>query len=170
MLADARSAGAPWAAAFERALPDLMAADALVAPPDPAAMMTCHRDLNTENVLRAAGGGVVIMDWENSGPAQLERELATILSDLAADVAPSAAREAYAAYQAAGGPARLATAADFATAVAVQGHLLRFYGQRGLDPDVDTETRNRSKKRLDQMLRQPVTIGWIGRLLHDLNV
>ena len=165
LLADARRGRAPWAAALGRWLPELIALDAAVAPPDPAPMRTCHRDLNTENVLRAAGGGVIVVDWENSGPAQPERELAAVVSNLAADVAPQAAAAAHAAYRAAGGPARLGSPADFATAVAVQGHLLQFYSRRALDRDESAENRARSGKRLDHMLRQPLTMSRIDHLL-----
>jgi len=56
--------------ALGRWLPELIALDAAVAPPDPALVKTCHRDLNTENVLRAADGRIIVMDGENSGPAR----------------------------------------------------------------------------------------------------
>ncbi len=154
LLTGARRGSAPWAAALGRWLPELT-----------APMRTCHRDLNTENVLRAAGGGVIVVDWENSGPAQPERELAAVVSDLAADVAPHAAAAAHAAYRAAGGPARLGSPADFAAAVAVQGHLLQFYSRRALDLDECGENRARSRKRLDHMLRQPLTMSRIDHLL-----
>lgn len=95
---------AGWAGALRRRLPGLIAVDAAVAPPEPGLLRTCHRDLNTENVLRAVSGGIIVLDWENSGPAQPERELAAIVSGLAADVGTQAARTAHAAYQAAGGP------------------------------------------------------------------
>ncbi len=92
-------------------------------------------------------------------------ELAAVVSDLAADVAPQAAAAAHAAYRAAGGPARLGSPADFATAVAVQGHLLQFYSRRALDRDESAENRARSGKRLDHMLRQPLTMSRIDHLL-----
>jgi len=165
MLSDARRGDAAWVGALGRWLPELIALDAAVAPPDPALVKTCHRDLNTENVLRAADGGIIVMDWENSGPAQPERELAAIICDLAADVTPQAARAGYAAYRTAGGPARLSRTADFATAAAVQGHLLQFYSRRALDPVESPENKARSRKRLDHMLRQPLTMSRIGYLL-----
>ncbi|HEY1322798.1 MAG TPA: phosphotransferase [Streptosporangiaceae bacterium] len=166
--ATASRAGAPWARALGRWLPELIALDGVAAPPDPAQLTTCHRDLNTENVLRAAGGGTVVLDWENCGPAQLERELALILSDLAVDVSLAAAAAAHHAYQAAAGPARLTGASDFATAVAVQGHLLEFYSRRALDPAESAQNAARSRGRLDRMLRQPLTRSRVSRLLRLL--
>jgi aminoglycoside phosphotransferase (APT) family kinase protein len=165
LLGDACRGEAGWAGALGRRLPGLIAVDAAVAPPEPGLLRTCHRDLNTENILRAVSGGVTVLDWENSGPAQPERELAAIVSGLAADAGTQAARTAYAAYQAAGGPARLSGPADFATAIAVQGHLLQFYGRRALDRAESAENRARSRKRLDQILSQPLTTSRIDRLL-----
>jgi len=47
----------------------------------------------------------------------------------------------------------------------VQGHLLQFYSRRALDPGESAENRARSRKRLDHMLRQPLTLSRIDRLL-----
>jgi Ser/Thr protein kinase RdoA (MazF antagonist) len=77
------AAGGEWAPALERALPDLVALDALVIPPGSGPLVTtCHRDVNVENIRRAAGGGVVVLDWENCGPARPVWELAGILAAL----------------------------------------------------------------------------------------
>ncbi len=74
-------------------------------------------------------------------------------------------RAGYAAYRAAGGTARLSRISDFATAAAVPGHLLQFYGRRALDP---AENATRARRRLDHMLRQPLSLSRIDRLLHLL--
>lgn len=169
LLDAARRADAAWAVALARWLPELIALDATVTPPVRSMVRTCHRDLNIENVRRSAGGGIVVLDWENSGPAQPGHELATIICDLAADIAPLAARDCYAAYQEADGPARLSVTADFAMAVAVQGHLLQFYSRRALDPGEPEENRARSCKRLDHMLRQPLTQARADYLLDLIN-
>jgi Ser/Thr protein kinase RdoA (MazF antagonist) len=91
LLAAAVRAGAVWAPALDRRLPDLIALDAAVEPPDPDRLRTCHYDVNLDNVRRARDGEVVVLDWENSGPGQPERELAGVLADLAADLPDPAA-------------------------------------------------------------------------------
>jgi Ser/Thr protein kinase RdoA (MazF antagonist) len=136
-----------------RWLPQLVALDELVEPPDPAQVRICHLDLNVENVRRRAGAGVVVLDWENSGPCQPARELAAILADLPTAEAVSA----YAAYRAAGGPAEVTGPADFSTAIAAQGHLLDFYGRRATDPAASEEDRARAHARLATMLVRPLT-------------
>ncbi|GIF48009.1 hypothetical protein Afe04nite_25480 [Asanoa ferruginea] len=153
----ATGAGAHWAPALAAALPDLVALDALVVPPDPARVRTCHRDL-PDNVHRTAAGGLVVLDWENSGPAQPERELAALLADLG-DAAPRAA----AAY----GDAKLEPE-DFSMAIAVQGHLLEFYARRALDPAEPAENRERAEGRLTSILARPLTPDGIEKLLDTL--
>jgi aminoglycoside phosphotransferase (APT) family kinase protein len=166
----AAGAGAAWAGALQQWLPALIALDGVIEPPRPERVRTCHLDLNLENVRRAPGRGVVVLDWENSGPAQPERELAAILTDLAAEPpGPEGAVEAYRAYRDAGGPARISGVADFSTAVAVQGHLLQLYGRRALDAAESAENRSRSGRRLAAMLTRPLTVPHLDELLAALS-
>jgi hypothetical protein len=113
--------------------------------------------LNVENLRRADDCPVVVLDWENCGPLQLERELAMIIADLAADFSVDIARAAYDEYRASGGPARVVTPADFSTAIAVQGHLLQVYSRRALEDGGSDEDRSMARRRLHSMLRQPLT-------------
>ena len=157
LLANALAADASWAPALARSLAELIEADAIVEPPDPVGVATCHRDLNRENVRPASDGAVVVIDWENSGSLPPERELAMILADIAADLSDDAAAAAYESYQSVGGPARLRGTADFSAALAVQGHLLRFYGERALDGSAAEADRARAERRLHSMLHRPLT-------------
>lgn len=168
LLREARAGQASWLGPLEHHLRDLAALDAAIVPTDQSVLRTCHRDVNTENVRRRADGGVIVLDWESSGPAQPERELAAIVSDLAVDASMEAACAAYTAYQAAAGPAALTKAADFSLAAAAQGHLLQFYNRRALDPAELPETRARARIRLDRMLRHPLTSARIDHLLELL--
>jgi len=151
----ASAEGAPWGGALVAHLPDLVALDTIVRPPDPARVTTCHRDFHGENVRRTANGPLVVLDWENSGPAQPERELAGLLWDLG-----EGAAEAAAAY---GG--RVLEPSDFSMAIVVQGHLLQFYGRRALDSAEPAENRARATARLDTMLARPLTPGAVDALL-----
>ena len=155
----AASAGdAPWAGALASVLPELVDLDGLVRPPDPARVRTCHRDFHGENVLHTARGPLVVLDWENSGPAQPEMELAALLWDLGEGAADAAA--AY-------GGVTL-EAGDFSMAIAVQGHLLELYGRRALDPAESAENRERATARLRAMLARPLTPRGVHRLLDTI--
>ncbi|TMR93447.1 phosphotransferase enzyme family protein [Nonomuraea basaltis] len=158
------AAGGAWAPALERALPGLIALDALVVPPDPGSVTTCHCDVNVENVRRAADGGVIVLDWENCGPARPAWELAKILADLSLDDAAAA----YRAYRAAGGVATVSEPADFSMAIVEQGHLLEFYARRALSPEESDENRARARRRMSTMLGRPLTPARIDALLTAL--
>lgn len=150
-----------WAGALERLLPELIALDALVAPPDTTSLETCHRDVNVENVRRALDGGVVVLDWENCGSARPAWELAKILADLPH---PDAA-QAWRAYRDEGGPGVLAEPADFSMAIAEHGHLLEIYANRAMSSRESAENRSRARSRLRSMLARPLTIARIDALL-----
>ena len=153
--ASAAAAGAGWAGRLAARLPELIALDDLVRPPDPARVRWCHRDLNAENVRHTAHGPLVVLDWENSGPAQPERELAALLWEVG-EQAPQVA----AAY---GGAAP--EPADFSMAIAVQGHLFELYGRRALDPAESAENRERAQGRLAALLDRPLTPDAVAKLV-----
>jgi Ser/Thr protein kinase RdoA (MazF antagonist) len=161
---DLVAAGGEWAAALERALPDLLALDALVIPPAPGTLVTCHRDVNAENVRRGSDGGVVVLDWENAGPARPVWELAKILAELS----PEDAVAAHRAYRDAGGAETVAEPADFSMAIAEQGHLVEFYARRALSREESRENRDRARARLSAMLARPLTPERIDALLAAL--
>lgn len=156
------AAGGEWAPTLERALADLVALDSLVAPPG-SLITTCHRDVNVD-VCRAADGGVIVLDWENCGPARPAFELAGILVDLPLEDAVTA----YRAYRGAGGPAVVAEPVDFSMAIVVQGHLLEFYARRALSPEESEENRGRARARLHAMLDRPLTPERIDHILAAL--
>ncbi|MED7923288.1 aminoglycoside phosphotransferase family protein [Nonomuraea sp. LP-02] len=155
---------AGWREALRESVGELVALDELVVPPDPAAVVTCHRDITPDNIRRAAhDGGIVVLDWENCGPASPAWELAKVLADLP----EGAATPAYRAYRDAGGPGRVTEPADFSMAIAEQGHLLEFYARRAMNPEESEENRTRAGARLRAMLARPLTRDRVERLVEE---
>ncbi|MFF0768763.1 aminoglycoside phosphotransferase family protein [Nonomuraea wenchangensis] len=155
---------AGWREALRESVGELVALDELIVPPDPAAVVTCHRDITPDNIRRAAhDGGIVVLDWENCGPASPAWELAKVLADLP----EGAATPAYRAYRDAGGPGRVTEPADFSMAVAEQGHLLEFYARRAMNPEESEENRTRAAARLRAMLARPLTRDRVERLVEE---
>jgi len=132
----------PWAPLLAGRLATLPGLCAAVAPADPAGMVLCHRDLHPENVLAGAAGELVVVDWDNLGPALPGRELAQVLFDWfceGPDLDLAAVRETYAAYVRAGGPGRIRAAADFTMLLAARLNFLLVQLRVALDPAAATE-------------------------------
>lgn len=80
-------AGAPFAGRLADLRDELVELESWLEPP--SLMLTCHRDLWADNVLPTPDGGVCVIDWENSGPADPSHELACVVFEFArSDVGP----------------------------------------------------------------------------------
>jgi thiamine kinase-like enzyme len=142
ILAATERAAAPWAPTLARLVPELIAGEPLIVAGRHEPRITCHRDFNPENVLADIRGGPVVVDWENSGPAAAEQELASVLAEFVPDAraTPMFLR----AYEDAGGPARLRDGASFAMCLAFQSELSAWYAERAVDPTVPEQDRDRA--------------------------
>ena len=123
-------------------MPELVAGEPIIAAGRHEPTITCHLDFNPENVLADTQGRPVVVDWENSGPAAAEQELASVLAEFVPD--PRGTAAFVRAYEDAGGPARLRDASSFAMCLAFQSELSAWYAERALDPKVPEEDRDRA--------------------------
>jgi Ser/Thr protein kinase RdoA (MazF antagonist) len=150
------ASGAVWAARLTdrlAALPELCAA---VAPVDPARRIVCHRDLHPENVLADPTGALVVVDWDNLGPADPAREVAAAMFDWFCDgpVADlTAMRATYDAYVRAGGPGRVTEPADFSMLLASRLRFLLVQARVAVDPRAERRHREWAEREIDEALR-----------------
>ncbi len=154
--AAATSSGAAWAGRLADRLADLPELCAAVAPADPADLVVCHRDLHPENVLADPAGALVVVDWDNLGPAVPGRELARALFHWFCDgPAPDlpAMRAMYAAYVRAGGPGRITGPADFTMLHASGLNFLLTQTRVALDPAAEPRHRAWAEREIDEALR-----------------
>jgi Ser/Thr protein kinase RdoA (MazF antagonist) len=142
ILAATERAGAPWAPTLAALVPELVAGEDLILAGRHDPRITCHLDFNPENVLADIGGRAVVVDWENSGPAAAEQELASVLAEFVPD--PAGVPAFLAAYEEGGGPALLNDASSFAMCLAFQSELTAWYAERALDPGVPAEDQARA--------------------------
>ena len=163
LVVQAASARVPWAAGVEALIPELLAADTVLPDGPERPQMRCHLDFGPDNVVLDGAGRPTVIDWENSGAEVPERELAMALLDWAPDGA--AAASFLDGYASAGGPGRLRDRASFASALAVQGHLLEFYARRALSADASEEDVERSAWRIRAILERPITLARIDAIL-----
>ena len=155
LVAAVTEAGAPWSARLAAAEGNLPALYAVVSTADPAGMRLCHRDLHPGNVLADETGDLVVVDWGDLGPAEPARELARTLVTCFHDGVPDlgSMRRAYRSYVAAGGPARLRSAADFTMLIATQLNFLERQVRVALDPDAPPRERSWADLEIDEALR-----------------
>lgn len=156
----ADAAGQPaeqeWAGRLAERLATLPELCAAVAPADPAELIVCHRDLHPENVLADPAGALVVVDWDNLGPAAPGRELARALFDWFCDGPDAdldAMRAMYDAYVRDGGPGRITEAADFSMLLATRLNFLLVQTRVALDPKAERRHREWAEREIDEALR-----------------
>lgn len=154
--AEAAASGAVWAARLADRLTSLPELCAPVGPPDPDGLIVCHRDLHPENILADPTGALVVVDWDNLGPAAPGRELARALFDWFCD-GPTADLDAmrgmYEAYVRAGGPGRLTEPADFSMLLASRLNFLLVQLGIAIDPRAEPRHREWAEREIDEALR-----------------
>jgi Ser/Thr protein kinase RdoA (MazF antagonist) len=156
------AAGAPFAGRLAELRDELVALDSWVQPP--AALWTCHRDLWADNLLPTADGGACVIDWENSGPADLDQELACVLFEFACgDV--GRARTLVDAYRAAGGPATVRDPRDFSMLIAQLGHIAEIAAEDWLEPNRRSPHRAGAEAWIHEVIDEPHTRELLERLL-----
>jgi aminoglycoside phosphotransferase (APT) family kinase protein len=143
--------GAPFASRLAELRDELVALESWIEPP--RRLLTCHRDLWADNVLGTADGGVCVIDWEESGPADPSQELGYVLFEFAGGD-PGRARDLVTAYRDAGGPATVSRRGDFTMLIAQLGHIIELAAKDWLTPNL------RSPQRAD-------AVAWISEALDD---
>lgn len=153
LVARLRDAGAPFADPLAALVPDVLAAESLlVAPTD---VQLCHRDLFADNVRRTQAGGLVVLDWEDSGPGSPTQELGVVLFEFGCGD-PGRMRRLHTAYVEAGGPGRLERPADLTMLIAQTGHIARAGCEQWLAARTDDE-REAHAAWVAEFLDEPVT-------------
>jgi Ser/Thr protein kinase RdoA (MazF antagonist) len=147
-------AGAPFAGQLAGLRDELVALESWIEPPQ--TLRVCHRDLWADNVLPTAGGGVCVIDWENSGPADPNQELGCVLFEFArAD--PGRARTLTDAYRQAGGPATVNRRGHFSMLIAQLGHITELAATDWLRPNPRSPQRADSAAWISEVLDEPHT-------------
>jgi Ser/Thr protein kinase RdoA (MazF antagonist) len=154
LVTDLQAAGAPFAGRLAALRDELVELESWIEPP--RVLLTCHRDLWADNVLPTRAGGLCVIDWENSGPADPDQELGCLLFEFARSDA-GRARELMAAYRAAGGQAVVTGRGDFSMLIATLGHVTELAGSDWLTPNVRSPDRADSAAWICEVLDEPHT-------------
>ncbi len=161
--------GAPFAADLAAHRDELVGLEARFAVP--GRLLWCHRDLFADNVRAVPGGGLVVFDFDNSGPCDPSWELAFVLTEYATEAAPAhavvnraRARALWDAYRSAGGPGQLTGPGDFTMIAAVLGHIAELAATRWLEA-TDEAQRSDAATWVAELTDRPLTRPVVDQLL-----
>jgi Ser/Thr protein kinase RdoA (MazF antagonist) len=173
-LADAaRVHGASWSQALAGQVGLLADLAELVAPAAQDQLVTCHRDLHPDNVLVDGSGDLVLLDWDDAGPACPDQELAGLLAfwhihdDGRADDA--AVGRTLAAYRSAGGPGHLCDERSFSMYIATRMNFLHSQASVALEPATAPEHRQYAVSEIWDTLARLPSLSLISHLISLAN-
>jgi Ser/Thr protein kinase RdoA (MazF antagonist) len=147
-------AAAPFARQVAELRDELVALESWIEPPE--TLRTCHRDLWADNLRPTADGGVCVIDWEDSGPADPSQELGCVLFEFArAD--SGRARALAGAYRDADGPATVNRRGHFSMLIAQLGHITETAATDWLTPNTRSPERAYSAAWIGEVLAEPHT-------------
>lgn len=156
------AAGAPFASRLADLRDELVALESWLEPPQD--LQFCHCDLWADNVLAAVGGGLCVIDWDNSGPADPNHELGCVLFEFARSDA-GRAHDLVAAYRDAGGPAVVERPGHFTMLIAQLGHITEVAACDWLEPNPRSPRREDSEAWISEVFDDPHTRAVLERLL-----
>jgi thiamine kinase-like enzyme len=165
LVHELQAAGAPFAGRLADLRDELVALETWIEPP--SMLLTCHRDLWADNVLPTADGGVCVIDWENSGPADPSQELACVLFEFARSD-PGRARALTTAYRDACGPASVDRRGHFSMLIAQLGHVTETAAADWLNPNARSPDRADSAAWIAEVLDEPHTRELLDALLREV--
>jgi Ser/Thr protein kinase RdoA (MazF antagonist) len=154
--------GAPFAGELAGLRDELVALEDWIEPPQ--LIRTCHRDLWADNLRPTADGGICVIDWEDSGPADPSQELGCVLFEFARSD-PGRARALTESYEQAGGPAAVNRRGHFSMLIAQLGHISEAAASDWLTPNPRSPHRADAAAWIGETLSEPHTRALLGTLL-----
>ena len=149
-----REAGAPFAGQLAELRDELVALESWIEPPQ--SLRTCHRDLWADNLLPTTDGGVCVIDWDESGPADPSQELGLVLFEFAR-TDQARARALIDAYREAGGPATVSRRGHFSMLIAQLGHITEIAATDWIEPNPRSPDRASSEAWISEVFDEPHT-------------
>lgn len=156
--------GAPFAPRLADLRDELVALESWIEPPE--ALQTCHRDLWADNVLPTSDGGLCVIDWENSGPADPSHELGCVLFEFARSD-PGRVRALLSAYRGSGGAGRVERRGHFSMLIAQLGHITEIAARDWLAPNPRSPRREDSQAWISEVFDEPHTRAVLDDLLRQ---
>ena len=166
LVTQLRKAGAPFAERLADLRDELVALESWIEPPHE--VRACHRDLWADNLLPTADGGVCVLDWEQSGPADPSQELGYVLFEFAR-TDPDRARALVSAYRAGGGPGTVDERGAFSMLIAQLGHITEIAAFDWLTPNPRSPERADSEAWISEVFDEPHTREVLDSLLEAVN-